>query len=180
MRSCVNHPELESIERCEVCDDALCSLCLWYGEKGHRYCETHAQAARLQGEQIYSPNTYAEGIPASLAVSDARSSAGGSEAQAGEKMYTGNQQDLYAFVAAAIALVSLASCFGGIYCLPFVGAILGGIAFFNADKSVDPKRTRLMGGIALGVGGVVIAVIVLFILIYGAIIISALVAGTAP
>lgn len=176
MSSCVNHPELEAVEKCEVCQEPLCSLCLWYGEKGHRYCDTHAQAAKLSGEQIFSPQTYSEGIPASLTRAEAPIAA----TVGGEKLYQGNQQDLYAFVAAALAIVSLASCFGGVYCLPIVGAILGGVAYFNADRSLDPRRTRLMGGIAMGVGGLLILVIVLFIFLYGAIILAAFSSGSFP
>ena len=168
MDNCANHPELEAIEQCEVCRQNLCGICLWYGEHGHRYCETHAQEAKLQGEQIYSPQTYAEGVEQSLVPSRTADRSGESGIP-----YKGNSQDLYGAIAAAIGVITLLSCFGGIYCLPFLGGILGAVAFFNADKSIDPRRTKLLGGIGMGVGGLLTILLIVIFALYGAIFFAA-------
>ncbi len=168
MNSCSNHPELEAVEQCEVCQQPLCGLCLWYGEQGHRYCETHAQEAKAAGAQIYAPKAYAAGVSRSLSPSRPAD-----QAAEGSAPYRGNSHDLYGAIAAAIGVISLLSCFGGIYCLPIVGGILGAIAYFNADQSLDARRTRTMGLIGMIVGGLLTIFLFAILALYGAIFFAA-------
>jgi hypothetical protein len=152
MEHCVFHPNHTAIEHCEVCGRALCGRCLWYGDDGRRFCVTHAREVEVAGQPILPPETYAEAIDSNLVVQKAAATATAA-AQAHTLPYRGNNHDLNAFLAAVVAITTLASCMGGAYCLPILAAVIGGVAYSNASSAVDPKRTRLLAGISLGVGG---------------------------
>ena len=59
------------------------------------------------------------------------------------------------------------------YCLPVVSVILGAIGLAVAKDSVNPERTRQLSWISLGMGGAIIALIILGILVYVGIIVFA-------
>lgn len=150
MDYCVNHPDFNAIEHCEVCQRPLCGQCLWYEEDGRRLCEIHALEVKAAGGTVLPPETYAEAIDDSLvrrpAVADSN------PLPLGRTLYQGNSQDLGALIAAIVALTTLASCAGGIYCLPIFTFILGAAMYSNATSAQDPRRTRTLAGIGMGVG----------------------------
>lgn len=149
MDACTFHPDNAAVEPCEVCGRPLCGLCLWYTTDGHRLCEAHARERLADGAQVLPPETYQEAIDHSLrrtpAGDDALLSANG------EKIYRGNSIDLNALIAAGLGLVTLASCCGGAYCLPIAGLVLGILAYTNADRSLDARRTRNLAAVGMGV-----------------------------
>ncbi len=147
METCVNHPDHEAVERCEVCGRALCGLCLWYGEDGRRLCEADAGSLTADGLAVTPPEAYAEAIRVTEA----------SGAPRPDIPYQGNRLDLYGLLGAVFGGVMLASCSGLTYCLPLLAGIFGAYAYLNADRSLNPRRTRLLGGI-----GVVTAAIMIF------------------
>ncbi len=156
--ACVNHPDLPAIEQCEVCGDPLCGLCLWYTADGHRLCETHAAERELAGETVLPPETYREALANSLRRKE-RPPPG---EEAGEKVYKGNSYDLAALIATVLGITTLASCFGGAYCLPVIGVALGVVAYLNADKSLDGNRTRKLSIAGVAFSGFLILVILAF------------------
>ncbi len=168
MNACANHPKIEAIEQCEQCVKPLCGLCLWYTDDGHRLCEEHAKEAEAEGATITSPDAYAEAIPASLSQTNDTSEedAGQGKEHEGFKVYSGNQQDIGAFVAAILGATTLASCAGGAYCFPLLGVIMALLAYANADKAVDPERTRKLALVGIGIGGLILLAVVFFILFY--------------
>lgn len=167
---CINHPELPAIERCETCGDPLCGLCLWYDDEGRRFCETHAKSVKLaDGKTVFAPETYAEGVSGSLIASRIDASENQREAK-----YHANQQDLTAFLAAILGVVTITACFGGIYCMPIVAVVLGAIAYSKADLSVDPKRTRNFALAGMITGGLLLVGIIVIIMLYGAVIVAAI------
>ncbi len=94
--------------------------------------------------------------------------------------FIGNTNDLMAIIAGTVAIISGVCCLSGgygIYCLPVVGVVLGGLAVANARSSVDPSRTRQWGWIGLGVSGAVLLLIavamVCVAVFYGALILAA-------
>lgn len=160
MEHCANHPDLAAIEHCEICRRPLCGHCLWYEEDGRRLCENHAIEIKAAGGRVLPPETYAEAIDPSLVR---RAVAGTAEAvPPGQKIYQGNSQDLGALVAAVVALTTLASCAGGAYCLPLFALILGVAMYSNASAAQDPRRTRTLAGISIGVGGLFLFFIVAY------------------
>lgn len=159
MESCSFHPEHQAVEFCEVCRRPLCGLCLWYTTDGHRLCQEHAQARREAGEQVLPPQTYQEAIQPTLMERPAEKSGQLPE-------YRGNNYDLGALLAALIGVMILASCSGGLYCMPIVALLLGVLAYQNANKAVDPRRTRLFAGVGLGVVGLMFLALVSFITLY--------------
>lgn len=174
MDACTNHPELDAIESCEVCRQPLCGLCLWYTADGHRLCEQHARERELAGEVVLSPETYQEALPNSLRPRQVNHAVGEVDDKG---IYKGNNYDLTALIAAIIALVTLGSCFGGFYCLPVVGMIIGLIAFMNADQAVDRQRTRNLSLIGVAVMGVFIFACLALVFLYVAAVGLAVVAG---
>jgi hypothetical protein len=157
MEHCVFHPNRAAVEHCEVCNRALCGNCLWYTDDGHRLCEIHAQEREEAGETVLPPETYAEAINnqplARQSAEKPRPRNGSSDKD--DIPYKGNSQDLTALLAAVMAVTVLLSCMGGAYCLPIAAFLLGIVGFTNASKAVDPKRTRMLSGISLGVGGLI-------------------------
>jgi len=156
MEHCVNHPNREAVEHCEVCNRALCGHCLWYTEDGHRLCEIHAQEREAAGETVLPPETYAEALnnqPLSRQPSEKSAERQSKDNDRDDIPYKGNSQDLTAFLSAVMAVTVLLSCMGGAYCLPIAALLLGIVGFMNASKAVDPQRTRLLSGISLGIGG---------------------------
>lgn len=160
---CVNHPDRLPIESCEICGKALCGYCLYYTEDGQRLCEEHAQVAKANGLQIVPPAVYAGGIIPSQAQAQ-RQNQNPLDPPKGALMgqralYHGNNQDIGAFIAMMIGVITLASCCGGAYCLPFAAVILGGLVLMNADEAIDPKRTRIQAILGILTGGVFVCVI---------------------
>jgi hypothetical protein len=146
MDLCVFHPTVAAVERCEICNRALCGLCLWYAEDGRRLCATHAREVESAGTSILPPETYAEAIGNSRAF---ESIAAGESGQ-GDGSSRTNNNDLLAMATALVALVTLFSCFGGAYCLPFIAILMGVAAYANADAAVNPQRARLFASIGIG------------------------------
>lgn len=159
IEACSFHPEHQAIESCELCRRPLCGLCLWYTADGHRLCEEHARVRREAGEQVLPPQTYQEAIRPTLMEQPA---AKGSQLP----QYRGNNYDLSALVTALIGVMMIASCSGGIYCMPVAALMLGILAYHNADKAMDPGRTRLLAGVGLGVVGLMFFAILSFITLY--------------
>ena len=90
-----------------------------------------------------------------------------------EIKYSGNDNDLFAVVAATLGGSTLLMCMSfnmALYCLPLVPFILGIIALRKASTSVDPQRTRNLAwlGIAGGGAGILflLAMIALMILYF--------------
>ena len=162
MDDCVNHPELAAIESCEVCHRPLCALCLWYTADGHRLCENHAQERELAGEAVLAPDTYREALAGSLQRKPTPDEPVAQEST----VYHGNSYDLAAALAAVVGVVTLCSCFGGIYCLPIIGFALGLIAFLNANQAIDRNRTRNLAIAGMVGMGFLLVMVVGFILFY--------------
>ena len=163
METCIVHPDHVAIEQCEVCHKPLCGLCLWYTEEGHRLCEVHAKEAEANGQKIAEPETYAEAVGTSLLKKpDNRQEQPTDEAG----LYRGNQNDVGALAAAIMMVTMIASCSGGVYCLPIVGLVLGILFWLNAPQSVNPQRTRVFAGISLGISGLILLAILCFIAFY--------------
>ncbi|MEI2607127.1 MAG: hypothetical protein V9G20_00695 [Candidatus Promineifilaceae bacterium] len=151
METCIVHPDHVAVEHCEVCHKPLCGLCLWYTEDGHRLCEVHAKEAEANGQRILEPETYAEAVGTSLIKPPVKTGENTSTDEAG--VYRGNQTDVGALITAVLSLTMIASCMGGIYCLPVIAFILGMLFFLNAPQSINPQRTRVFAGISLGISG---------------------------
>lgn len=177
MDNCVFHPNREAVEYCEVCNRALCGHCLWYTEDGHRLCEIHAREKELAGETVLPPETYTEAISTRYVSrmsedndqeekAEQRAKRSNDDNDKGSTPYKGNSQDLTALVAAVMSITVLLSCMGGAYCLPIAAFILGIIGFTNASKAIDPHRTRVLSGISLGFGGLILLGLVAIIGFY--------------
>ena len=175
MDYCANHQDHVAVENCELCDRPLCALCLWYGSDGRRLCKVHAKELRNSGEEVFPPTDYAEAIQNSLIV---RSEA--QEATDGPVAYRGNNQDVSALVSAVLAVTALFSCCGGVYCLPIIALALAAIAYLNADKAIDPSRTRRLSGIGLGAGALMVLTIFACIGLYVALVVAAVVSSPTP
>jgi len=161
MDHCAYHPNHEGIEHCEICNQALCGFCLWYGDDGRRLCEIHAREVLAEGKLVLPPDTYDEAINNSLVTIPP----GESTSQTGDPIrYKGNREDLNALLALVIAASSLFSCFGGVYCLPLVSAVLGLAALSSASRAVDPGRTRRLAGTGLFSSGLMFACMLIYIL----------------
>jgi hypothetical protein len=178
--TCSTHSDRAAIESCEVCDKPLCGHCLWYSGDGRRICEDHARTIALMGIAVEPPATYAEAIREDPVLT--RGSPPGPIFQSGStgSIYQGNSQDLSAFLAAILGAITIFSCMGGIYCLPIVGTILGILAFTNSKHAVEPRRTRILAGIGIGVGTFLLLLVVLYALLIVGLIIIALLAGSGP
>lgn len=163
METCIVHPDHVAIEQCEVCHKPLCGLCLWYTEDGHRLCEVHAKEAEANGQTIVEPETYAEAVGTSLLKKP-----GDRQEQTADEagLYRGNQNDVGALAAAIMMLTMIASCSGGVYCLPILGLILGILFWLNAPQALNPQRTRVFAGISLGISGLILLAIFCFIAFY--------------
>jgi hypothetical protein len=192
MDHCVFHPNHAAVEYCEVCNRALCGHCLWYTEDGHRLCEIHAQERELAGETVLPPETYAEAINTQYVAGKQKEERQPSDEESQPRPngkrekddipYKGNSQDLTALISAVMAITVVLSCMGGAYCLPVAAFILGIVGFTSASKAVDPKRTRLLSGISLGFGGLVLLGLIAIIGFYVMFIIFAIfsAASSAP
>lgn len=166
MEQCVFHPRLAAIEHCETCNRALCGQCLWYTEDGHRLCKFHAEELREQGIPVLPPETYAEAINSSL-VARPQPANGPEESGSGQQQapYRGNNQDLTALLAAGIGAITLFSCMGGVYCLPILAVLLGVAAYINAGQAVDPRRTRILSAVGIGISGLMLFMVVAYFLV---------------
>ncbi len=163
MESCANHPDHAAIEHCEVCRQPLCGLCLWYTEDGHRLCEVHAHEAEARGEHVLEPDTYAEAVGTSLIKANHEKR----EQPVDEPgVYRGNQNDIGALIGAILAITMIASCSGGIYCLPIIALVMGILFWLNAPQAINPHRTRVFAGITLGISGLILMAIFCFIAFY--------------
>ena len=164
MTLCTYHPERPAVEHCEVCQQPLCDLCLWYADDGRRLCVSHARAYESTGGKIYSPDTYDDGIYDAGIRSPSDAALSITESPPVNRIpYRGNSHDVNALIAALVGVTSLASCFGFMYCFPFIAGILGLVSVMNAKYALDPKRTRTLGYIGLGVGIAGLIPILLFI-----------------
>ncbi|MBN1681686.1 MAG: B-box zinc finger protein [Anaerolineae bacterium] len=157
---CANHPDRIAIERCEVCNKPLCAYCLYYTEDGQRLCADHAEQARLAGLTIEAPGAYADQLIEAQAGAVRKQKRG--EAHS-DTLYQGNTHDMMSFLGMLIGLIALASCCGGIYCLPLAGFVLSLVALINAKNAFDPRRTRRFGVVGMLVSGVWIAAVILCI-----------------
>jgi hypothetical protein len=177
--TCINHPQNAAVEQCEVCARPLCGLCLWYTEDGHRLCANHAQERQATGTKVLPPHTYQEAFAAGVVRNQEPAGTGEDRpiSSGGATVYKGNSNDLLSLLAVVLGLVTLVSCFGGVYCLPFVGIALAAIAYINAGQSVDPPRTRRMAGIGLGISAAIFLILAAFIFMYIFFIIFAIVAA---
>lgn len=173
MEPCAFHPEHAAVEYCEVCEQPLCGLCLWYTASGHRLCRAHARDRAEAGEQVLPPQTYHEAIESSLVRSQI-----GSAGEPGT--YRGNNTDLSGLVAAVMGLTTLLSCMGGVYCLPVVVLLLGASAFVNANQAVDAQRTRRLAAVGVGIVAFMFLLVFAFILLYIAFIVFLVIAGSRP
>lgn len=162
---CENHPDRIALERCEVCHRPLCAYCLYYTEDGQRLCHKHAEEARLRGLRIEEPDAYAEQLIGAQAGATRKEKRG--LAASDRELYKGNSNDLLAFAGLLVGLVSLGTCCGGGYCLPFGGFLLSLMALINAKKSYDPRRTRRLGVFGLLLSGVWVVIIAGCIFLYG-------------
>ena len=151
MNQCVHHPQYRAIEHCEHCGVSLCGLCLWYAQSGERLCEQCAKQWQSSGHVVYEPEQFADGIQATL-------SGQGSKAEENAP-YSGNSTDLAGFAAACLSAVTLLSC---VPCLnmftPLVGLLVGLLALNQAERAVNPRRTRTLAWIGIG-GGALIALV---------------------
>ena len=161
MTTCTVHPTHNAVESCEVCGLGLCGLCLWYTEDGHRLCETHAREREAQGVKVISPETYQEAIPGTMSLKTE-----GTFSPDRDGVYRGNQTDMGAFMAAMLGLLTLASCFGGMYCMPLLAVILGIIAYRNIDIAIDSQRTKVLSIIGMATGGLIFLALFSFIALY--------------
>lgn len=153
---CANHPDRLALERCEVCAKPVCAYCLYYTADGQRLCAEHADEARQRGIAVEDPASYAGqllGAQAGAAQKRKR------DDTYDDGLYRGNSTDLMGLIALLIAVVALASCGGGLYCLPPIGFILSLLAVLNAKHAHDPARTRRYGLIGLLVSAVWLLVI---------------------
>jgi uncharacterized membrane protein len=141
MDTCINHPDHAAIERCEVCSDPLCDLCLWYAEDGRRLCEEHAREHEQAGGEVQSPDLYEGGIRVREA-----------EPAVDTAPFRGNDNDLIAAIAAMFGLTSLMNIFGLALCMPILALVMGIVTLTSRSKSIDPGRTR-----TLGILGIVLA-----------------------
>ena len=173
MSSCINHPSHNAIEACEVCGVNLCGLCLWYTDDGHRLCEEHALARQKAGQTVISPETYQEAIPGTISLQTE-----GTFTPDRDGIYRGNQTDLSALIAAILSLTTLASCFGGIYCIPILALIMGAIAYRNANIAVDGQRTKVLSVVGMATGGLFVLMIICFVIFYVSMILFAVLASS--
>jgi hypothetical protein len=94
--------------------------------------------------------------------------------------YTGNKQDNTATLAMVVgATLVISSCtFGLGGCLLPIFAFVGGIiGLRGANGAIDPGRTRTYAWIGIATGGVILALIIGVVLLYGGLIFAALSSG---
>jgi hypothetical protein len=63
-------------------------------------------------------------------------------------------------------VVTLFSCFGGAYCLPFIADLMGVAAYANAGAAVNPERTRLFASVGIGISAFIFLLFFAFIALY--------------
>ncbi len=152
--TCTNHPERAAVENCEVCGAPLCAYCLYYTSDGQRLCKLHADQAEAAGAFIRAPGIYADGLIGAQ-VGASRPKAGAAAP------YEGNSADVVGLIGMTFGLVSLLACIPPINCLlgP-IGLILSIMALIGAKEARNPKRTRMMAGIGIGVSGLWILLLI--------------------
>ncbi|MBN1581121.1 MAG: hypothetical protein JXA89_10490 [Anaerolineae bacterium] len=149
MVQCIHHPQYQAIEHCEHCHVPLCGKCLWYVESGERLCERCAKAWQEVGHVVYPPEQFAEGIQPTLKqpVADAQP----------RHPYEGNSVDLAGFAAACLGGMMLLYCIPCLNALaPLLGLLVGIIALVEAKRAANPARTRILAGIGVAGGGLVL------------------------
>jgi hypothetical protein len=167
MDHCVFHPNLAAVERCEICNRALCERCLWYADDGRRLCATHAREVESAGMTVLPPETYAEAIGAGRPLLSTERGQGSLPDGSGPaRSYLTNNNDLLAMGTALVAGVTLVSCFGGVYCLPFVAILAGIAAYINASAAANPERTRLFAAVGIGLSAFMLLLLFAFIAFY--------------
>src|SRR5262245_59313715 len=147
-KTCTNHPERAAIEDCEVCGTPLCAYCLYYTSDGQRLCKQHADQAEAAGAFIRSPGVYSGGlIPAQVGAAQPKS-------KVATALYEGNTSDVVALIGMLFAAVGLSILVPGVCCLVApVGFILSLVAMLGARDARNPKRTRTLAGIGIGLSG---------------------------
>src|SRR5689334_23772891 len=79
--------------------------------------------------------------------------------------------DRWAIAALAVAATTLISCIPLVNCLaPLVPLVVGIITLTKAKTAVDPSKARLYGWLATGLGILVLLVVIVVIIGYGALI----------
>ncbi|MBN1937025.1 MAG: B-box zinc finger protein [Anaerolineae bacterium] len=149
MVQCIHHPEYPAIEHCESCHVPLCGQCLWYAESGQRLCERCARAWQEAGHTVLPPEQFAEGIRPTLDPLRYKPQM--------PSLYSGNNIDLAAFAAACLGGMMLLYCVPCLNVLaPLLGLLLGILALVEAGRAANPNRTRLLAGIGVASGGLVV------------------------
>jgi hypothetical protein len=147
-KTCTNHPERAAIEDCEVCGAPLCAYCLYYTSDGQRLCKQHADQAEAAGAFIRSPGVYSGGlIPAQVSANQPKSATSSA-------LYEGNTPDVVALIGMLFGAVGLSILVPGVCCLVApVGFVLSLVALLGARDARNPKRTRTLAGIGIGLSG---------------------------
>ncbi len=149
MAQCIHHPQYQAIEHCEHCHVPLCGMCLWYVESGERLCERCAKAWQEVGHIVYPPEQFAAGIQATLNQPAAKAQS--------HSLYSGNNVDLTGFAAACLGGMLLIYCVPCLNALvPLLGLLVGIIALIEANRAINPTRTRILAGIGVASGSLVI------------------------
>jgi hypothetical protein len=153
--TCINHPERAAVERCEVCHRPLCAYCLYYTSDGQRLCKEHAEEAQAAGAFIRTPGAYAGGLVAAQ-VGAAREK---NKAKP-SALYEGNNADVMALIGLIIGVFGLSLCIPGLPCLVGpAGIVVSVLAFAGARDARNPKRTRTMAGIGIGLSALWLVVL---------------------
>jgi hypothetical protein len=110
----------------------------------------HGELWQLQGKAVSPPERYADGI--------AYSQISAAEPPKPQIPYTGNSNDLNAFIALLMGIASVLACYGFWYVLPVAGFLLGLMAWLHARDSLNPRRTKWLAGGAMASSGVLLLV----------------------
>ena len=149
MVQCIHHPQHPAIEHCEHCHVPLCGQCLWYAQSGERLCQRCAKAWQEAGHTVYPPEQFSEGIRATLYQPAQPASA--------SSLYSGNNVDLAGFAAACLGGMVLLYCVPCLNMLtPLLGLLIGIFALVEARRANNPGRTRILAGIGVASGGIVL------------------------
>ena len=159
--TCINHPERAAVENCEVCGAPLCAYCLYYTSDGQRLCKLHADQAEAAGAFIRSPGVYSGGLIAAQVGAAQRKS------KSPDALYEGNTSDVIALIGMLLGAVGISILVPGVCCLVApIGLILSVTAFLGARDARNPKRTRRLAGVGIGLSGLGLLLIMACVLFY--------------
>ncbi len=162
-KTCTNHPERAAVENCEVCGVPLCAYCLYYTSDGQRLCKTHADQAEAAGAFIRAPGVYSGGLIG------AQASAARSGPTSPAALYEGNTPDVIALIGMVFGALSLVLLVPGLCCLVApAGLILSVVALLGSRDARNPKRTRRLAGVGMGMSCLGLVVVVACILLLNA------------